>query len=183
MFLSFAATRFENLQQLFQICCDFIKSAATLFYLQQLSFICSNFLIPCGPPYVSHPFVFRSKWMRGWLGQVSCQCRLLEYGWILRLQMRWRIYTKRTRTLCRWKSKKRMLRVLCICKENGEVLQRVRNLELTFKYIIYFAFVHLFSTDLVLLAPSPLQLNHTERFSTIRKAKKFFFAQREDRVM
>ena len=51
------------------------------------------------------------------------------------------------------------------------------------EYIIYFAFVHLFSTDLVLFAPSPLRLNHTERFSTIRKAKKFFFAQREDRVM
>jgi len=33
------------LQQLFQICSNFIQFAATLFYLQQLYFICINFVL------------------------------------------------------------------------------------------------------------------------------------------
>ena len=41
----------------------------------------------------------------------------------------------------------------------------------------------IFNWPCTLVAPSRLRLNHTERFSTIRKTKKFFFAQREDRVM
>ena len=129
-YFKFSATLF-NLQQLyvFFFCSNVFSFAASLFYLQQL-FNLQH--VPCGLPYVSYLFVFRSKWMRGWLGQVSCQCLLLEYGWILQLQMRRRIYTKRTRTLCRWKWKNRMPAVLCIFKENGEVFQRVRNFELIF---------------------------------------------------
>ena len=37
--VDFERARFENLQQLFQICSNYFKFAATLFYLQQLYFI------------------------------------------------------------------------------------------------------------------------------------------------
>ena len=74
--LLIAATRFENVLQLFQICSNFIQIAATLFYLQQLYFICSNFVIfvatflnlqqlfnfqyvLCGPPYSGYVNVTR----------------------------------------------------------------------------------------------------------------------------